>query len=247
MEPVTTGSLIRRSLQVFRTGFTSFSVLILVFYAPIVLLKIAAPELASLDGLPQSGPALLLFFGALLLTPIASAAVVFGVFQGLRGRPATISQCIGVAAKRWLSIIGLALLTGVAILLGFMFCILPGVVLTYGLFLAGPVLIVEHLGPAAAAQRSWDLTDGYKLNLFFLGLFVAVLQFAFGALLTWIFALTGNTTMLTAGSYSLLHLLNDVAVIIATAFNAVAAAVAYHDIRAFREGLGEDELVAIFE
>jgi len=247
MEPITTGSLIRRSLQIFKAGFTSFSALILVFYSPIMILKMIAPELAALNGIPQTGPALMLFFGTLLLTPIASAAVVFGVFQGLRGQPATLSQCVAVAAKRWMSIIGLALLTGVAVFLGFMLCILPGIVLTYGLFLAGPVLIVESVGPAAAAQRSWDLTEGYKLIIFFLGLFVFLLQVAFGLLMNAAFGFTVNVETLTTGSYGLFNLLNDLSVILAAAFNAVAAAVAYHDIRVFREGLGEDDLVAVFE
>ncbi len=250
MGPVTTGSLILRSFGIFRAGFVPFATLALVFYAPLAVLQLLAPPLepdeSNLITL-ATGPGLILLLAHVLLIPIASAAVVYGVFQGLRGRPATIGQCISVAAARWTAIISLAILTVLVVGIGFLLCVIPGFFLTYGLFIAGPVLIVEKLDPVAAMKRSWELTDGYKLILFFLALAIAILQLAVSIPLNMAFATdTPDIETVTAG-FGLYQVLEGLVIVVFTAFNAVAAGVAYHDLRSFREGLDEDELVAVFD
>lgn len=251
MGPVTTGSLLQRSFEIFRAGFIPFSTLALIFYAPIALLMMTpafgTPD-ADLVELLSASSGIVLMIAYVLLIPIASAAVVFGVFQGLRGQPATIGQCISVAASRALAILGLAILTVVAIGIGYLMCVLPGVVLTYGLFIAGPVLIVERLEPFEAMKRSWELTEGYKLALFFLALTIGIVQFAVSIPINLAFGFDtlGAGAPLPFG-VGLYQIVNGLVTVVFTAFNAVAAAVAYHDLRSFREGLGDDELVAIFD
>ncbi len=249
MGPITTGSLIERSFAVFRAGFVPFSTLALIFYAPIAVLQLTVfgaddSEVATAIG---AGPGLLLMLAYVLLVPIASAAVVYGVFQGLRGRPATLGQCISVAAARWLAILGLAILTVLVVGLGYLLCVIPGVVLTYGLFIAGPILIVESLDPIEAMKRSWELTDGYKLILFFLALAIGILQLAVGIPLNLAFGAGALGTEAVGDGFAIYHILESLVVVVFTAFNATAAGVAYHDLRSFREGLDEDELVAVFD
>ncbi len=246
MDPVTTGSLIQRSFVLFRAGFVPFFTLALIFYAPVAALQMTMPGAGDAEPVFDSSW-LLIMLAHMLLIPIAAAAVVYGVFQGLRGRPATIGLCISVAGGRWLAILTLAVLTGLVSGVGYLLCVIPGFVLTCGLFVAAPVLIVESMDPIAAMKRSWELTDGYKLTLFFLSMAIALLQMVAGTLLNLAFGFgpMGSGPMSTGlGLYQIILTLVTVAF---TAFSAIAAGVAYHDLRSFREGLGENELVAIFD
>ncbi len=248
MGPVTAGSLIQRSFEVFRAGFVPFFTLALIFYSPVAVLQLMALGSAGSDpGAVETGSVVALMLAYVLLIPIASAAVVYGVFQGLRGRPATIGQCISVAAARWLAILGLAILTVVVVFVGYMMCVIPGVVLTYGLFIAGPVLIVEQLEPTEAMKRSWQLTDGYKLILFVLALAIGVLQFAATVVVNLAFGTDILGSEALPASPGLYQITSSLVTVVFTAFNAIAAGVAYHDLRSFREGLDEDELVAVFD
>ena len=240
MGPVTVGSLIQRSLVVFRAGFFPFASLAFIFYFPVALLRLVtpAPEPTPADLFSASNVGLFLLAHVLLI-PIATAAIVYGVFEGLRGRSATISQCISVATSRWMPILGLAILTVITVGLGFLLFIIPGIVLTYGLFVAGPVLIVEKLDPISAMRRSWQLTDGYKQSLFLLALIIGILQLA--ATLPLTLAFSGGSIGSEAPPTNLHQLLEGFVIVVFTAFNAIAAGVAYHDLRGLREGL-DDEL-----
>ncbi len=246
MGPFTAGRLIQRSLLIFRSGFVPFATLALIFYSPIVLLQLLVPVQvppgSDLGSMLLAGPGMILLIANVVLIPVASAAVVFGVFLGLRGKPATIGQCISVAATRGPAILGLAILNLLAVGLGFLLCITPGVILTCGLFIAGPVLIVEQLDPIAAMRRSWQLTDGYKLTIFSLALTIAAVQLAAGIAITLAF---GNDTSANAAfgneqtsaiGFGLYEIFDGLATVMFIAFNAIAAAVACHDLRSLREG-----------
>ncbi len=246
--PVTTGSLIQRSFGIFRVGFLPFCGLAFIFYSPVALLQLAVfgPTDSDLAATLVTGPGLMVMLGHVLLTSIAAAAVVYGVFQGLRGRPATLSQCISVAASRWPAIVSLAILTVLVTGIGYLMCLVPGFILTYGLFIAGPVLIVEKRDPVEAMKRSWELTDGYKMTLFFLALTIIALQLAVSVLLNLAFG-TGALSNEPEPAIGLLQVLEGLMIVVFTALNAVAASVAYHDLRSLREGLDDDESIAAFD
>ncbi len=246
MGPVTIGSLIQRSFLIFRSGFVSFATLALICYSPILLWQHLAPETGppgtDLRSFLATGPGFVLVIANVVVIPVASAAVVLSVFLGLRGRPATIGQCLSVAATRGPEILGLAILNMLAVGLGFLLCITPGVILACGFFIAGPALIIEKLNPIAAMRRSWQLTDGYKLAIFILTLAIGVIQFGVSMASTTAFGAeavgtgTFGSEEATAIGFGLPELLDGLVTIVFIAFNAVVAAVVYHDLRSFREG-----------
>lgn len=255
MGPITPSSLIQRSFAIFRVGFVPFCTLALIFYLPVALLQRTVfgsgssgftAEDTDLAATMLSSSGLLLMLAYVLLIPIASAAVVYGVFQGLRGQEATLGQCLAVAAARWQAIIQLAILTLVLVGIGYLMCIVPGAVLTYGFFVAGPALIVEKLEPIEAMKRSWQLTFGHKLVLFVLTLAITSLQLTASILLNLAFG-TDTSGIEATNSFDLAQVFEILIVVVFTAFNAVAAGVAYHDLRSFRESLGDNELAGAFD
>jgi uncharacterized membrane protein len=66
--------------------------------------------------------------------------------------------------------LGAHILTGIALFIGFICLIVPGIILAVGLAFV-PYLVVERgLGPIEAMKESWRITKGHKWNLFLLGL-----------------------------------------------------------------------------
>ena len=238
-EAPTTNSLLRRTFSIFGAAFGPFVVLALIVQSPILLLTL----LIAFNPPDEASPVALVMTGAVFLvttclTMVASAALVYGVFQGLRGERMSLEKCFQLAMSRALPIVALSLLTGLAIGGGTLLCVIPGIIVSCGLFVSAPALMVERKGALESMNRSWELTKGYRVPIFFVAVCLGIIQIVLSlgaSLLVYVAPFTGfdavGQFLVTAFS---------------TALNAVATAVTYHDVRGFREGLGEDELVEMF-
>lgn len=70
-----------------------------------------------------------------------------------------------------LKLIVMGIVTGVIVVLGFIFLIVPGLILAVRLSLSTYYLIDKNLGPIEAMKASWNATRGNVWNLFGLGLY----------------------------------------------------------------------------
>ncbi len=66
--------------------------------------------------------------------------------------------------------VGVSLLTGICILVGLVFLIVPGIILGILFMFAGYLVIEEKLGPIDAMKKSIELTKGNRVQLFMLSL-----------------------------------------------------------------------------
>ena len=64
--------------------------------------------------------------------------------------------------------IGAMFIAGVAIVMGLVLLIVPGIIISLRLWFVGFVLVDERTGPIDAIQRSWDITRGHTMNLLLL-------------------------------------------------------------------------------
>ncbi len=81
-------------------------------------------------------------------------------------------------ADRFLPLLGLSILTGLAVMFGLLLLIVPGVILALGLSMAPYYLVDQRQGVIASMRSSWEATAGKRVDLFLLalasfGLFVA--------------------------------------------------------------------------
>lgn len=102
----------------------------------------------------------------LLLTPIATGAITYAAVQTESGAQLTAGKALAAGFARLVPVLGTALLTGLAILGGFIMLIIPGVIAAIRLSAAPAVTVVERLGPVAALKRSWELTKPYGGQIF---------------------------------------------------------------------------------
>jgi len=262
-----TESLLRRSLS---TLFASAPTLLAVsgiIMLPGLLLNLAV-------GIRLSDPSEeplrqgLTIMVALLLGQLVQAAVVYAVFRRLRGEPAGVGQSLRIGLRRFFAVVGASILVSLALggtgiatvfpvaLLAALFPPLMVLLLasatcfafvSSGLFLTVPALVSERIGAFAALARSWSLSARYRLPIFFIMLVLTALNLL-SALLAKIPQDMLASTDLSHMARLLLEFVPAYLIQVpSAAFGAVLAAVAYHDLRAFKEGFDEHALADAFD
>ena len=135
----------------------------------------------------HSGGAILLAFliqmsGSLLTYPLVAGVLLYAIRRAAGNPAASFSDITGCYRRPW-PIIGLNLLGGVFILLGFLLLILPGIYLSVAYFLAAPLLVERELGVWESLETSRKALTHKWFHMFGLAL-VTGLIVLFGALLT---------------------------------------------------------------
>ncbi|MGD2115179.1 MAG: hypothetical protein PVG07_09000 [Acidobacteriota bacterium] len=233
------GRVLARSFSVLSARFGPLFGSVLLLYLPFLVgyaLLSTVPE-AETVGMVAVALGLLSFA---LLTPLASAAVIRGVFLHLRGEEVGFGDCWRGLGAIWLRVILLAVGVGVLTTVGFFLCAVPGFILQTALFVAIPALVVERTGVGDAFNRSWSLTEGHRLPIFFLVLALGVLSFALSYSAGFLMGYLG-------ASATVIDVVTQVLQALLTALQAVIAGVVYFDLREIREGLGLDDLAAVFD
>lgn len=113
----------------------------------------------------------LMLFLSTLVTMIGSIAL-YVIF--LRGNQ-TIGEALVTALKLFIPFLLLAILTAIAVGIGFVLLIIPGIYLAIKFSLGGAVIAAEHvLNPIEAMKRSWHVTKGNSVRIFFFLLIMLV-------------------------------------------------------------------------
>src|SRR5262249_4398917 len=128
--------------------------------------------LGLLDATSASGrPNGLLLFAAFVL-PVAGTALVQGalvnaVDDDRKQRPRrSVSARLADVRPRFGALLGVSILTGLGVGLGFLLFIVPGVILFTRWSLSVPVVMLEGLSPRAAMRRSSELVRGRWWSVF---------------------------------------------------------------------------------
>lgn len=173
---------------------------------------------------------------------LMQGAVTHAVIADIQGRKSSLGESLAAAAKYFWVLLGVGLLTGIAIGIGIVLLIVPGVLMMLAWFVVGPVVVAERANVGKALSRSRDLTRNHRFSILMLALiyWVAALVIAFvgGVALT--------ATGLAAGSTGELIAMAVLQSLIAM-IGAAGAASVYVELRTVKEGGGKDTVAAIFD
>ena len=184
-----------------------------------------------------------------MTTLVVTGAVTYGVFQELRGQRATIGETLSVGISRFLPILVVGILYGLAVTLGLCALCIPGFILLCMYYVATPATVVEEAGPFAAFGRSAELTDGNRWSILaiilVLGVLVGGLSFvvAFAAA-----ALSGGLSAVSVeNAQAAVQLGTTLLKAPFAALQAIPPVIVYYDLRIGKEGADVEELVKVFE
>jgi hypothetical protein len=182
----------------------------------------------------------------ILTTCLLQAAVVRSTILDLSGRPADFGSSLAIAMMLVLPIVGLAIVSGIAIGLGFLLVIVPGVILYLMWSVAVPVLVEERRGVFGSLSRSAELTKGSKGRI--LGVVLIYICFSLAlSRVTSIFSATDMTGMGDIASPLLFAALEGVVGVVDGVVMSAMLASLYVELRTVREGASTDSLAAVFE
>lgn len=176
LRPLTVGEILDTSFSLYRRHFAALATVALVCTGVPLVLRLFLE--ASGGVFSNLALTLLYALSLVVLSLVATGATVFIVSESYLGRPITAREALNRAAPYLGRILVCSLLMTLAVGLGFLLLMIPGIILAVGLALAIPAVVLEPRSSASAAlSRSWELTRGARWRMFGLGLTLLVLLY----------------------------------------------------------------------
>jgi uncharacterized membrane protein len=214
------------------------------------------------------GPVVVFFVVLILLMPISEAIIFYIAVQHMRRSPVNLVEGLEVGLRRFFPLIGIRLLValalvGVSLLAGILAGVIAAAgaaagtaavaivvglcVIVFGVAyfmlimmwsVAGPVCVVERLGPMKSLGRSRELTKGHRWKIFGLTLLLLLCTLPLGI------ASGAAGYFLTPVLRAAIGLIWNA---IWLAFFWIMYVVTYRDLRVANEGIDTDQVATVFE
>jgi len=167
-----------------------------------------------------------------VLTFVVEAAVARAAAQATLGETVVPAESLRWGFRRLGSVLLIAILAALAIFVGLLLLIIPGLIVAVMLAVAIPALVFEDRRGGEALRRSWELVKGSFWHV--LGTIIVT------ALITGVVA--GIFDAFAGGNWFLYWILDAAARTITIPFNALVIVLLYLDLRARKEILTADTL-----
>jgi hypothetical protein len=224
------GDLLGQAFSIYKANFLAFVIIMALVSIP----AIVAVVLLGTNPLAAFIPILIGY----LIGPIATGAITYGVYEYLSGRSTTVGDCLGVGFANLVPVIGVALLSGLIIVVGMMLCVVPGIIASVVLALAVPVAIQEKPYVTDALRRSASLTEGYRWTVFGVLFVMGSISFILSIPVGVIFGISGHP------EYA--RLAGQLIAIVVGGLAATAPAVMYYRLRSIKESLDVRDIASVF-
>jgi hypothetical protein len=175
---------------------------------------------------------------ALLGNMLCQGALTKSVSEFYPGHEITVGQAYKFVLPKLLTLIGAGLLVGLIVWLGFIMCIVPGVIFGLWFALTTPSIIVENLRATKGMSRSKALASGNLGKVFCVGFLVILITWAITIPFSGIGLIISR--ILFAGNVLLVDFINQfcnlIGQILAIPIGAAAFILLYYDLRIRKEG-----------
>jgi hypothetical protein len=206
-------------------------------------------EMDRFQTIGSAGVSLLSFVIGLAIQALVQGSLVRATLAHGRGQRATFGECIGATWPVVLPLIGLVIVMAIAVGLGFVLFLVPGIMLYVMWSVASPALVAERTGVFEALGRSRELTRGTRWKVFGIEAILVVVYYVFlGALGALLIASVGTDFKAMPGTgLSIGWILSTVlvSVVVNTVWSTVQSSL-YVELRNWKEGLPEQALEDIF-
>ncbi len=237
------GQVLNDSLRILGRNFVPLMILTVICTSPVLVVNamdLAQPDIVVPGERTARSPleAVSRLLG-LICTPLLTGALTFAVFQAIRGKNIAVGEALSAGFRRIVPLLGVAICSGLFVFVGFLLLIIPGIIFMCMVYVASPVCVVEQEGVFASMRRSRELTKGYRSTIFGIVVLMFLLTVAIGAGVGFL-AFGISSVAFTFIAVSALQL-------VATAWAATAAVVAYYHLRSIKESIDVDEIARVFE
>jgi hypothetical protein len=255
LRPLGVGEVLDAGIKLYIRHWRVFAVCVLIFALPLEIIDIlirasidpdalrlgadATRDTASdTDSALVGGSVLVNILEALTLA-LSNLACYKAVSDAWLGYEPDVSDSLRLGLRRLLPSIGLGIVLAIVLLLAFIALILPGIWLGVAFSLAGPILVLERLGPFASMGRSFNLISGrwwasfgtLLLSVLLLLVLGVIVGLVFGAIIGLV---VGDSVAAGATANFIIDTISNV---VGIPFFAAILVIMYYDRRVRKEGL----------
>jgi len=164
LRPLSTGEILDVAFSLYRRHFAALATVAVISQAIGLVMQVYVEAAGGMLASP------LLWFASAIVSTVG-AAVGMGastkiVADSYLGKPATAGQAFAWALPHAGQIIVMTVLGTLAVAIGFVFLVVPGIIIGCGIAVGASALVVEGLGATDAMNRSWNLTKGHRWKVF---------------------------------------------------------------------------------
>jgi hypothetical protein len=249
LERLDIGRVIQQLFAVLSRNIVTFGVLAVILTGlPTAVLAVLQPQLISVGGAATWSWFATSFLISAVAGLVLQGALIYATIGDLNDRKVPVSEGLAVGLRNFLPLLGVAFLYVVAVVLGSLLLIVPGIMIAIAWTAAVPVLIAEGTGVFASFGRSAELTRGNRWRIFGLFLLYVAAYVVVAIVISIIGAIAGVITAAVSGGTMILTVLFNVVSAVASAMiGATGGAVLYVELRRVREGVGHEALASIFD
>lgn len=186
---------------------------------------------------------------------VLQGAIVHASIADFNGRHATLKDSLRVGLNYIWPLIGFGLLAVIGMMIGFLFLIVPGIILAIMWSVGVPAMIVEGTGVSDSFSRSSELTSGYKWWIFLLFVIFVVISSIVSAVGAVVMANFGGGIeeviikgTPVSGTYWFMNATVTALVqVFSTMISAAGAAALYFELRQIKEGIGPQTIADVFD
>lgn len=184
------------AINLYLDNFVPLFMIALISALPVIM--VSQPSQAQGAEIPMETAVLDFFIWFIVLigmSTLSAALLIEFISKKYLKRHQTTGQYIQNVLLYIFPIIGLAIIQAVVVTLGLMMMVIPGVYLALALSLAVETLIIERKGVIESMKRSFFLTRGKKLVIFFFTLGLTLVSFVVEKVLDFIFSVVDQSQM----------------------------------------------------
>jgi hypothetical protein len=182
---------------------------------------------------------------SLIISALVQGALTRATVSANEGQRASFGQSLSAGLAVVLPLIGLSLLWGLGVGIGFVLLVVPGIILLMMWAVAVPSLVVEREGVFAAFRRSAELTKGARWKIFGLSLVLLAIYWVLSLIVGFV-GLGMYKPAISTG----LPIANIIgSIIVGTLFNTLWGTIQpslYVELRQWKEGDSVDNLAQVF-
>ncbi len=254
-EQFSIGRVISRAFSVIGKNAVTFFVLALIVQLPVSALNyytltttpagLSQQQILARTFEPQ---ALALVGGIglvyLILSLVLQAAILRGAIASLSGKSATLGECLSTGLSVFFPMIGITILMFLGAFLGFILLIVPGIMLLLRWSVSIPVRIMEGPGILKSMGRSAELTRGHRWAIFGTLIVFGIISIGLSIVLALVASTAGASGSSGAEMISLVT--SAIVGMISIVLGAAGSASIYYELRSIKDGIGAEQLAAVF-
>ncbi len=253
LRPLSTGELLDKAFSLYRKHFLLFVGIMAVPALLPFLLNVLRESLRA-GGFPLTPvesalvivSAMVVSLAYLIAYAMALAATVFAVSDVYLGRPASIRKSFAQVRGKSGRVFWMFFLLSLAMGVGFLLLIVPGVLVAVWYSVAIPVAVIENVTPGPAFDRSAKLTKGRRGSIFLIFLLFFILSYGAALLFTLPAAiLSAMWPGVISGVIS--GLASFVSSVLVGPLLTIALSLEYYDLRVRKEGFDLQLMLSAIE